>query len=88
MSCGPDGGSKFYVHRVVLSLQSKFFKSHACKDVIEVNDVSPECMAVLMDLAYGGRAELADVAIYSDVMAAAERLEMTGLVEGIKVEVR
>ena len=50
VSCGPDGGSKFYVHRVVLGLQSKFFKSHACRDVVEVRDVSPECMAVLVGI--------------------------------------
>ena len=86
MSCGPDPGSKFYVHRVVLSLQSKFFKDNADKDIVEVRDVPAECMGVMIDLAYSGRAELADAALHADVMVAADKLQMSGLVEGIRVE--
>ena len=55
IQCGPGGQSKFYVHRVVLGIQSKFFKRHHNDDVVEVKDVSPEVMAALIDLAYGAR---------------------------------
>ena len=59
ISCGPPGGqSKFYVHRVVLGIQSKFFKRHYNDDVVEVTDVAPEVMAALLDLAYGAREDI------------------------------
>ena len=58
ISCGPGGQNKFYVHRVVLGIQSKFFKQHHNDDVVEVKDVSPEAMAALLDLAYGTRDQI------------------------------
>ena len=84
----PAGGgqSKFYVHRVVLAIQSRFFKAHHNDDVVEVSEVAPEVMAALLDLAYGARAELRDVAMRADLVAAAERLQLTGILKGMRFE--
>ena len=84
----PAGGgqSKFYVHRVVLAVQSRFFKAHHNDDVVEVSEVAPEVMAALLDLAYGARAELRDVAMRADLVAAAERLQLTGILKGMRFE--
>ena len=80
------GQSKFYVHRVVLAIQSRFFKAHHNDDVVEVSEVAPEVMAALLDLAYGARAELRDVAMRADLVAAAERLQLTGILKGMRFE--
>ena len=87
IKCGPPGGqSKFYVHRVVLGIQSRFFKAHHNDDVVEVSEVAPEVMAALLDLAYGTRAQLRDVAMRGDLVAAAERLQLTGILKGMRFE--
>jgi hypothetical protein len=77
---GPGNERKFYVHKLVLSVHSRFFAERHNDDVVKLGeDVTPDAMAAIIGLLYEGKAEVDDVTKVPELRAAAEKLQMSDL---------